>query len=94
MTPGSFPSTRARPGIQANDLIGRKLVREKVPGATANAWMEEGSTLATALAADAELGDIGKALRGAAGAWQEATAWLLSSYDSLPRAAAVGAVAT
>jgi alkylation response protein AidB-like acyl-CoA dehydrogenase len=79
-------------GIQANDLIGRKLAREKVPGATAKAWLDEVANVATTLAPDANLGEIGIALRRAVGAMQEATAWLLANYDSQPQAAAAGAV--
>ncbi|HJW25601.1 MAG TPA: acyl-CoA dehydrogenase [Rhodocyclaceae bacterium] len=83
-------------GIQANDLIGRKLAREKNErgdtGVTAKAWLEEVSTFATGLAPDSQLGEIGIALRRAVGNMQEATAWLLSNYDGHPQAAAAGAV--
>jgi alkylation response protein AidB-like acyl-CoA dehydrogenase len=87
-----IPIYEGTTAIQANDLVGRKLAREKVPGSTARAWIEEVSTLATALAADADLGEIGTALRNAVGAFQEATTWLLANFDGRPQETAAGAV--
>lgn len=83
--------------IQANDLIGRKLAREKneagETGFTARALHAEMAALAAELVADGQLADLGHALATAVQALQEATTWLLQHYDSEPQAAAAGAVA-
>lgn len=82
--------------IQANDLIGRKLAREKnaagETGHTARALQAEMAAFAAELGADAELADLGQALATAVAALQTATDWMLQHYDSTPRAAAAGAV--
>lgn len=83
-------------GIQANDLIGRKLAREKDEagnvGVTAKALQADIAAFASELAGCAKLGDLGRALQPAVAALQEATAWLIANYDSNPQAAAAGAV--
>ena len=79
-------------GIQANDLIGRKLAREKVPGAAAKALMTEMTGFAVELGNDPTLAAIGCKLESAVVAMREASDWLLAHYDSQPQAAAAGAV--
>jgi len=82
--------------IQANDLIGRKLAREKneagETGVTAKALQAEMAALAAELGNDPELSDIGLPLVEAVQALQDATQWLLDNYDAQPQAAAAGAV--
>jgi alkylation response protein AidB-like acyl-CoA dehydrogenase len=79
-------------GIQANDLIGRKLARDKGVNAAAIIRDMEAELAALAPANDTDLvaicSDLGKAI----GAFEEATGWLLSNYDKHPREAACGAV--
>lgn len=82
--------------IQANDLIGRKLAREKnaagETGFTARALQAEMADFAAQLASDDKLSTIGLPLVEAVEAWQSATQWLLAQYDSNPQAATAGAV--
>lgn len=79
-------------GIQANDLLGRKLVRDK--GLNAGALIRDMTAELDALALTngTDLSAIASAFRAALGAFKEATAWLLARYDSNPREAAAGAV--
>lgn len=79
-------------GIQANDLLGRKLVRDK--GLNAGALIRDMTAELDALALtnDADLSAIASAFKAALGAFEEATAWLLARYDSDPREAVAGAV--
>ncbi len=79
-------------GIQANDLIGRKLAREKVPGSTAKALLAEMATFANSMGNDESLLAMARQLNDGIAAMQRATDWLLATYDSNPRAAAAGAV--
>ena len=79
-------------GIQANDLIGRKLAREKIPGATAKALMSEMTAFAVELGNDPTLMTIGRKLESAVAAMRDATGWLLDNYDGHPQSAAAGAV--
>jgi 3-(methylsulfanyl)propanoyl-CoA dehydrogenase len=78
--------------IQANDLIGRKIAREG--GQSMRALLLEMGETRSQLAAsnDAQLLAIGKALGCAIAALDEATEWLLKTYDVEPQAAAAGAV--
>jgi len=82
--------------IQANDLIGRKLAREKneagETGFTARALQAEIAAFADQLAGDVKLADIGRPLQAGIAALKEATDWLLQTYDRQPQAAAAGAV--
>ncbi len=80
-------------GIQANDLIGRKLAAEK--GMTAKALMGEMQAFDRELAAVGShpaLGVIRRNLAEGVAALEEATAWLLETYPHNPKAAAAGAV--
>ena len=78
-------------GIQANDLIGRKVAREG--GATLKAvigLME--STVAEVDKAGVELGDIGANLKKGIAALAEAGTYIASKYGADVRAVSVGAV--
>ena len=78
-------------GIQANDLIGRKVAREG--GATLKlviGLME--STVAEVDKAGAELGDIGANLKKGIAALAEAGTYIASKYGADVRAVSVGAV--
>jgi hypothetical protein len=79
-------------GIQANDLIGRKLARES--GATAKAVLEEIRTLDAALAKipGEDFAAIRSRLAAAAKAAGEAVDWLVATYPSDVKAAHAGAV--
>jgi alkylation response protein AidB-like acyl-CoA dehydrogenase len=79
-------------GIQANDLVGRKLARDK--GANARELIRDMQAEVEALGSvnDADLASIRSTLSVALEAFQEATAWMLAHYDGDPREAAAGAV--
>jgi 3-(methylthio)propanoyl-CoA dehydrogenase len=79
-------------GIQANDLIGRKLARDK--GVNVGALIHDMQADLEALGPtnDADLAVIRSALTTALKAFEEATTWMLAHYDSNPREAAAGAV--
>jgi alkylation response protein AidB-like acyl-CoA dehydrogenase len=79
-------------GIQANDLIGRKLVAEK--GATAKALIAEMREFDRTLAAidHPALSSIHRSFSSGIDALAEATEWLLATYPSEPAAAGAGAV--
>lgn len=79
-------------GIQANDLIGRKLARDK--GVSAGALIRDMKAELEALAStnDTDLAAIRSGLRAALRAFEEATSWMLAHYESDPREAAAGAV--
>ncbi|MEO9135410.1 MAG: acyl-CoA dehydrogenase [Casimicrobiaceae bacterium] len=79
-------------GIQANDLVGRKTVRDA--GATAHLVAAQIDKVAAHLAshADPSLNAIGLRLAAATAALQNAIDWMLTSYPANPRAAYAGAV--
>jgi alkylation response protein AidB-like acyl-CoA dehydrogenase len=80
-------------GIQANDLIGRKLAFEK--GMTARALIQEMRAFDGALAgheAHPALSVLRRALREGVDALVEATDWLLENFAADPKGAAAGAV--
>lgn len=80
-------------GIQANDLIGRKLAFEK--GVTARAVIEEIRAIDAELAqhpSHPALSALRSALRSGVDALTEATEWLLANYSANPKGAAAGAV--
>jgi alkylation response protein AidB-like acyl-CoA dehydrogenase len=78
--------------IQANDLVGRKLAREKVPGASMQALIAEMTATAEALAANPQLAAIAAQLKAGIAALQTATDWILAHYDSQPAAVHAGSV--
>ena len=79
-------------GIQANDLIGRKLARAEQPGAAMADLLAEMTATAEALAADSELATLAGHLKSGIAALREATDWQLANYGPNPQAAAAGAV--
>ncbi|MGE5472426.1 MAG: acyl-CoA dehydrogenase C-terminal domain-containing protein [Bacteroidota bacterium] len=78
--------------IQANDLVGRKLAREKVPGAAMKALIAEMTATAQELEGQAGLAGIAAQLKGGIAALQKAADWILSSYESNPAAVHAGSV--
>ncbi len=70
-------------GIQANDLVGRKVGYEK--GATALAVIADMRKIVAALAAG-ELAKMGKSLAAAIDALEEATRWIVETYPQNPNA--------
>ncbi|WP_142849774.1 acyl-CoA dehydrogenase [Telmatospirillum sp. J64-1] len=77
-------------GIQAADLVGRKLLRDQ--GRTARRLLTEMRGTATALAGkDGDLAVIRDALSQGLDDLQQATEWLLAPHDDDPEAAAAGA---
>ncbi len=77
-------------GIQANDLVGRKVAFEK--GATAKGVIAAMRALDGELAPDAELAPIRASLAAGVNALEEATGWLVATYPADANAAAASAV--
>jgi hypothetical protein len=79
-------------GIQANDLVGRKMGREE--GRTALALVAEMDKTAAALAgsSDANLKAIGGALQDAVSRLREVVQWVAATYPSDPASVAAGSV--
>jgi hypothetical protein len=79
-------------GIQANDLVGRKMGREE--GKTALGLAAEIEKLVPQLAAssDANLVAIGDALANAAARMRETVQWVAKTYPANPAAVAAGSV--
>src|SRR5574343_12771 len=78
--------------IQANDLVGRKLAREKVPGAAMKALLAEMSADAEALAAGAQTAQIAAHLKNGVNSLSTAADWILANYDNAPAAVHAGSV--
>jgi len=74
--------------IQANDLIGRKIAREK--GVTIKGIIAEMRAAATLL--DGDLAGIGIRQSAAVDALERAVLWIVDNFSSDPKAAHVGAV--
>ena len=74
--------------IQANDLIGRKIAREK--GVTINAIIAEMRAAAAQL--DGELASIGSRQTVAVDALEKAVFWIVENFSSEPKATHAGAV--
>ena len=79
-------------GIQAIDLIGRKLIRDNGANAAALISDIEAEVAALAPTNDPDLSAIGSALKTGLKSFQEATDWLLANHDRNPRESAAGAV--
>jgi hypothetical protein len=80
-------------GIQGNDLIGRKLAKEKSgPGATARTLQKQIKACVEELSRDKHLSVIGRQLGVALADLETATEWMLENYDNNPQAAHAGAV--
>ncbi len=78
--------------IQANDLVGRKLAREKVPGAAMKALIAEMSADAAAIAGNAQLATIAVNLKNGIDSLSTAADWILANYESAPAAVHAGSV--
>ncbi|HOI50788.1 MAG TPA: acyl-CoA dehydrogenase family protein [Azonexus sp.] len=78
--------------IQANDLVGRKLAREKVPGAGMKAMLAEINATADELAGNAGLANIAANLKNGAAALTAAADWILANYNDKPQAVHAGSV--
>ena len=79
-------------GIQANDLIGRKIAREG--GATAKAWLAQLARFDAELSKsrNADVAELRQALAKGAAAVGEAIDWLLATFGRDIKAASAGAV--
>src|SRR5262249_1135754 len=79
-------------GIQASDLVGRKIAREG--GATVKAWLEEGRKLGPKLAAakDADVKALAPRLAAGVEAVADSVAYILAHPAKDPRAAFAGSV--
>ncbi|HXE38603.1 MAG TPA: acyl-CoA dehydrogenase, partial [Azonexus sp.] len=78
--------------IQANDLVGRKLAREKVPGAAMKALLAEMSATAQELEGQAALVGIAANLKNGIAALSKAAEWILATYEANPQAVHAGSV--
>ena len=74
--------------IQANDLIGRKIAREK--GVTVMAVIADMRSAAAQL--DGDLGAIGARQNAAVDALEKAVSWIVANFSTDPKAAHAGAV--
>ena len=79
-------------GIQANDLIGRKLARDRGANAAALIGDMQAEVAVLATVNDPDLSAIGTALGAGVRSFQAATEWLLANHDANPRETAAGAV--
>ncbi len=78
--------------IQANDLVGRKLAREKVPGAAMKALLAEMTADVGAIAANAQLATIAVNLNNGINSLSTASDWILANYDKAPADVHAGSV--
>ncbi|MBS1158159.1 MAG: Acyl-CoA dehydrogenase, C-terminal:Acyl-CoA dehydrogenase, central region [Proteobacteria bacterium] len=78
--------------IQANDLVGRKLAREKVPGAGMQALLAEMTATAQELEGNGQLASIAANLKSGIVALGKAADWILANYESAPQAVHAGSV--
>ena len=78
--------------IQANDLVGRKLAREKVPGAAMKALLAEMAADAEAIAANGQLAALAANLKNGINALSTAADWIIANYESAPAAVHAGSV--
>ena len=82
--------------IQANDLVGRKLAKDKDAndqgGAAARVLIASMRRTLDELGQNKKLSDIAQELSAAVFAYETATEWLLANYDSNPQGALAGAV--
>ncbi|MFQ5617565.1 MAG: acyl-CoA dehydrogenase [Rhodospirillales bacterium] len=79
-------------GIQANDLVGRKVARDNGAGANAFIAMVRELDRELAAAPGDDIAAIRARLAGGADALAGATRWLVETYPSDPRSVAAGAV--
>lgn len=77
-------------GIQANDLVGRKIARDG--GRTAQALIEDMRKLGPAVAREPSLGGAGRVFSSAIDALESAVRYVVSGYGKDTRAVSAGAV--
>jgi 3-(methylthio)propanoyl-CoA dehydrogenase len=77
-------------GIQANDLVGRKIARDG--GRTAQALIEDMRKLGTAVAKEASLGGAARVFAAAIDALESAARYVVASYGKDVRGVSAGAV--
>ncbi len=78
--------------IQANDLVGRKLAREMVPGAAMKALLAEINGTVAALASNPQTTDMSTHLKIGVQALTNAAEWILETYEAAPAAVHAGSV--
>jgi hypothetical protein len=78
--------------IQANDLVGRKLAREKVPGTAMKTLLAEMSADAEAIAGNAQLAAVAVNLKNGINSLSTAADWIIANYESDPAAVHAGSV--
>ncbi|MCE1183525.1 MAG: acyl-CoA dehydrogenase [Rhodocyclales bacterium] len=78
--------------IQANDLVGRKLAREKVPGAAMKALLAEMTADAEAIAAEAKTAAIAANLKNGIAALSTASDWIIANYEAAAPSVHAGSV--
>ncbi len=84
-------STRARPGIQANDLIGRKIARDGGKALGLAIESMRGVQWQLAGAGSPQLTLIGARLSTAVDALEDATRWIVAQWNENPRSVLAGA---
>ena len=78
--------------IQANDLVGRKLAREKVPGAAMKSLLADIAATVAEIETNPALANIAVNLKNGANALSTATDWIIANYESNPQAVHAGSV--
>jgi hypothetical protein len=78
-------------GIQANDLVGRKLMRDRGEAARGFIAMLRETEAALAASSDATLGAIGTHLAAAVGSLEAATDWMVENWPADPAICLAGA---
>lgn len=78
--------------IQANDLVGRKLAREKVPGAAMKNLLAEMTATAEEMAGDAQLANLAVNLKKGVISLSAAADWILANYENAPQDVHAGSV--
>jgi alkylation response protein AidB-like acyl-CoA dehydrogenase len=78
--------------IQANDLVGRKLAREKVPGAGMKALIADIEATIVELQGDDRLKTIAVNLKNGVNSLSTAADWILANYEANPQAVHAGSV--
>ncbi len=78
--------------IQANDLVGRKLAREKVPGAAMSALLAEMRGDAASLAGNPALANIAVNLQNGINSLAATSDWIIANYETAPADVHAGSV--
>ena len=78
--------------IQANDLVGRKLAREKVPGAAMSALLAEMRGDAASLSGNPALANIAVNLQNGINSLAATSDWIIANYETAPADVHAGSV--